>query len=381
MFDRRIMTVRDPRDMLISTLLFRPLTRRSVQRSDPDGDGTNSWRHSSARRLTRRLCRCVSFRVGGPARHRRDAVRQPRSRDLERQLNHPPGSFHVLRYEHFVAGELGELSGLSRHRRWSRAQRRVRSLRPHRAVGHVGGLRALVSRRRPGVLRLALRYVRRGVRLRPGRAVGAGSGIDPPCPANTSDRAIEQRRAIWQRCRHTGREAGQAGLTSPTTSWIRWRAPPTTATLRPVCGWRRRWSAARPRNAAAAPRCNGHASRPTRRAGGDGGRRRTSLGGIRQRGSGYPPGSRRMANRARAPSGPSRGSPTCIGRTATGSARNWPCWRAHRAGTAVQRPANWLPSGGSANRRMISARPSPAIRKGWAPESSARRTPSASCAA
>jgi TPR repeat protein len=35
-FDRRIMTTRDPRDILISSLLFRPLTRKAVESVDPE---------------------------------------------------------------------------------------------------------------------------------------------------------------------------------------------------------------------------------------------------------------------------------------------------------------------------------------------------------
>ena len=110
MFDRRIMTVRDPRDILISTLLFRPLTRRSVQRSDPGAVA------EFVAALERKEAdpEAVSVRELFELAHSLGIGSPPfksLARDMKQQrrlLRSMP--FHVMRYETFVAGKLNGLS-------------------------------------------------------------------------------------------------------------------------------------------------------------------------------------------------------------------------------------------------------------------------------
>jgi hypothetical protein len=109
-FDRRVMTVRDPRDILISTLLFRPLTRRSVQRTDAAAvsefvAALERKEADPAAISVRELFELAQrLGIGSPpfASLARDMKRQ------RRLLRSTP--FHVVRYEDLVAGELSGLS-------------------------------------------------------------------------------------------------------------------------------------------------------------------------------------------------------------------------------------------------------------------------------
>ena len=108
-FERRVMTVRDPRDVLISTLLFRPLTRRALARVDDSAieefiaaiarkeQDPSSMSVSALFKLAHRLG------IGG-----RPYGAMVDSHVVQRELIRN-FDFHVVRYENFVAGDLSAL--------------------------------------------------------------------------------------------------------------------------------------------------------------------------------------------------------------------------------------------------------------------------------
>jgi hypothetical protein len=109
-FDRRVMTVRDPRDVLVSSLLFRPLTRSTVNRAKP------SAVHEFIAALEEKEADPSSHSVRGlfTMAHTLGIGRPPYqelSRVLDRQLELlAAGLVHVVRYEEFVQDELQDLS-------------------------------------------------------------------------------------------------------------------------------------------------------------------------------------------------------------------------------------------------------------------------------
>lgn len=109
-FDRRVMTVRDPRDTAISGLLFRPLIYAVLTRlTDADLerflDALRRKEHDPASVSVIELYR-LSANLGMGSRPRRLMVdiltKQQRMIDND--------DFHVVRYEDFVGGRLDELS-------------------------------------------------------------------------------------------------------------------------------------------------------------------------------------------------------------------------------------------------------------------------------
>jgi hypothetical protein len=109
-FDRRVMTVRDPRDVIVSSLLFRPLTRSSVNRAEP------SAVHEFIAALEEKEAEPSSHSVRGlfTLAHSLGIGRPPYqelSRVLDRQLELlAAGLVHVVRYEEFINDELQDLS-------------------------------------------------------------------------------------------------------------------------------------------------------------------------------------------------------------------------------------------------------------------------------
>jgi hypothetical protein len=110
-FDRRVMTVRDPRDVLVSALLFRPLTRRSVLRCNPavidEFVTTLEAKEADPSSISVRELFALAHRLEIGA-----APYDSLVRDLKRQrrlLKRLP--FHVVRYEDLVSGDLTGLSG------------------------------------------------------------------------------------------------------------------------------------------------------------------------------------------------------------------------------------------------------------------------------
>jgi hypothetical protein len=109
-FDRRVMTVRDPRDVVISALLFRPLTVGAIQRA----------KESSIQRFIAAL----EEKEADPSSHsvrslfalaqrlgigRRPYPGMATIMDRQRALL-DSGTVHVMRYERFVQGDLDDLS-------------------------------------------------------------------------------------------------------------------------------------------------------------------------------------------------------------------------------------------------------------------------------
>lgn len=109
-FDRRIMTVRDPRDTVISTLLFRPLINRVIRRGDDAAIETfvAALRRKEADPASisvRELFDvAASVGIGGTAEGVMRGV-IPKQISLMRELD-----FHVVKYEDFVVDELAGLS-------------------------------------------------------------------------------------------------------------------------------------------------------------------------------------------------------------------------------------------------------------------------------
>lgn len=111
-FDHRIMTVRDPRDIIISSLLFRPLTRRTMLRADESS--------------VHRFIAALEEKEADPAAHsvrdlfslsydlglgRRPFLALSGLFDRQRELQET-GLVHVLRYERFVQNDLEDVSKL-----------------------------------------------------------------------------------------------------------------------------------------------------------------------------------------------------------------------------------------------------------------------------
>jgi hypothetical protein len=110
LFDRRVMTVRDPRDVLVSSLLFRPLTVAALRRTDDLAiehfvAGLERKEADPSSISLRELFELASdVGIGSPP-FRGMADNLGRQRDfLER---HPA---HLMHYERFVRSELDELS-------------------------------------------------------------------------------------------------------------------------------------------------------------------------------------------------------------------------------------------------------------------------------
>lgn len=104
-FDRRLTTVRDPRDTLISALLFRPLTKSALERTDEAGmrrfiDSVRQKEEDPSSISVIELF-ALARRVGIGTPPYRSMVRNLR---LQRELIDRHG-FHVARYEDFVAHE------------------------------------------------------------------------------------------------------------------------------------------------------------------------------------------------------------------------------------------------------------------------------------
>ena len=109
-FDRRIMTVRDPRDMVISTLLFRPLTVRSLRRTDSavieKFVAALEAKQADPSSMSVRQLFELSDELGiGVAPFENQLRNLRRQRDFMRRY-----PTHVVHYERFVRGELDDLS-------------------------------------------------------------------------------------------------------------------------------------------------------------------------------------------------------------------------------------------------------------------------------
>ena len=109
-FDRRVMTVRDPRDMLISSLLFRPLTRRALEKANDAAIEA----FLSALERKEQDPRSVSVRELFDLAEQQGigSVPYKRSRAMlikQEKLQHD-ADFLAVQYERFVDNELGELS-------------------------------------------------------------------------------------------------------------------------------------------------------------------------------------------------------------------------------------------------------------------------------
>lgn len=109
-FERRVMTVRDPRDILISSLLFRPITRRSLERTDDAAIEQfvaaleRKEANPASLSLRELFDLAAKLRIGAPP-------YAGTAQSLNTQLAlREKYSFHVVRYEDFVAGELNGLS-------------------------------------------------------------------------------------------------------------------------------------------------------------------------------------------------------------------------------------------------------------------------------
>lgn len=109
-FDRRLMTVRDPRDVIVSSLLFRPLTRGAIARAEPSAvqkfiaaleeKEADPSSHSVRGLFT------LAYRLGIGRRPYAEL-----SRVLDRQLELlAAGLVHVVRYERFVQDDLDDVS-------------------------------------------------------------------------------------------------------------------------------------------------------------------------------------------------------------------------------------------------------------------------------
>jgi hypothetical protein len=109
-FDHRVMTSRDPRDMLISSLLFRPLTVASLRRTDDAaiGEFVNALRGKEAdpSSVSVRELFDLAERVGiGAPPYEAMLADLARQRDfLERY------PCHLMQYERFVNNDLDDLS-------------------------------------------------------------------------------------------------------------------------------------------------------------------------------------------------------------------------------------------------------------------------------
>lgn len=109
-WDRRVMTVRDPRDMLISALLFRPLTRRSLERTDKRTLEQflevleRKEADPSSVSVSELFLLARDLRIGSrPFNGLRRALK--RQQVLLEQF-----AFHPVRYENFVLGKIDDLS-------------------------------------------------------------------------------------------------------------------------------------------------------------------------------------------------------------------------------------------------------------------------------
>lgn len=109
-FDRRIMIVRDPRDILVSALLFRPLTARAIRRSSNKAveqfvAALRRKEADPASLSVRQLFELAgSLGLGNPP---YTGIQNQLARQ-QRLLN--THEFHTVRYEQFVSNELDGLS-------------------------------------------------------------------------------------------------------------------------------------------------------------------------------------------------------------------------------------------------------------------------------
>ena len=110
-FDRRVMTVRDPRDTLISTLLFRPLITRFLRRGDDAAietfvDALQAKESDPSSVSVRELFDVAeSVGIGGPAAGVMKGIVPKQLKLIEKY------GFHVVKYEEFVTDQLSDLSG------------------------------------------------------------------------------------------------------------------------------------------------------------------------------------------------------------------------------------------------------------------------------
>lgn len=109
-FDRRVMTVRDPRDVLVSSLLFRPLTVAALRRADDRAidtfvDGLRRKEADPASMSLRELFELAAdLDIGSPPfRGMAENLRRQREFLDKHQA-------HLMHYERFVQGDLAELS-------------------------------------------------------------------------------------------------------------------------------------------------------------------------------------------------------------------------------------------------------------------------------
>lgn len=109
-FDRRVMTVRDPRDVVISRLLFFPLIRGAVQRQGHEATDrfVEALRAKEADPQSRSVVGLYEFAAElGLTRASWRELADAFDLTSERVHRH---DFHVVRYEDFVDGELAGLS-------------------------------------------------------------------------------------------------------------------------------------------------------------------------------------------------------------------------------------------------------------------------------
>lgn len=109
-FDKRVMTVRDPRDTIISTLLFKPMIRKVVDQVPL----TEHERFIAALEQKERDPRGVSvvelMELAADVGYRRHHPRR-NARELVEMSNFARAEhFHVVRYEDFVDGDVNQLA-------------------------------------------------------------------------------------------------------------------------------------------------------------------------------------------------------------------------------------------------------------------------------
>lgn len=109
-FDRRIITVRDPRDVLVSTLLFRPLTKRALERvGEAEVEqfiaALEQKEADPASISVRELFELTeTLGIGGPP-YKQMMWDLTAQQGLMREQE-----FHPVRYERFIAGDLADLA-------------------------------------------------------------------------------------------------------------------------------------------------------------------------------------------------------------------------------------------------------------------------------
>lgn len=110
MFDRRVMTVRDPRDILVSTLLFRPLLRTIVD-TVPMQEHERFLEGLKRKEQDPQSVSILELAdLGNQVGYKRQKPRRLPEEYLEMADLADERGFHVMRYEEFVDGKVEALS-------------------------------------------------------------------------------------------------------------------------------------------------------------------------------------------------------------------------------------------------------------------------------